>query len=453
MRVGHLTGGLAAFSLLIPAAGRIVGRNFNTFGISSEEILSDSSRTNAAILAFIFVATLLFLRSVDGILVPRSIPKTFQRAIIFFLVVFVFSNLLALMSGNPLHYIISDNFTMGFWLVTMALGYMIGTSAYALDGFVLGFALLGLGVISYELLTAIGAQSLLLVRYGSGLGLPVMAVASIALTAYGHRKWVFGAILIGTFYVFGSNSRAAAGILVVTLLMFFWLRRHIDPISQKFSMRRVLVSSIALAAVMVLAINLSGLLASDTGSSAFSSMLSRIAGTVSVSSNVKFRVSDLENVRAMQHVLDASTWLRFVEAVSVLESLKSYVYGNGLGATFDNARAQYLNVSISDHYIHLTPILLLFRQGFIGIAAWITVFFGFISFYFGSMKSEDFRVRVSTIIALILLMQTAFDFPVASGAFFVDFAIASAFIGVSLGRQAFLFWRRLPADAAIAGSA
>ncbi|MGQ0741563.1 MAG: hypothetical protein ACT4OG_04615 [Alphaproteobacteria bacterium] len=407
MTARKLVGWLTALALLLPDAGRLVGRQFDNGIISPEMILSADARSGMAAIATFFALVAIMLRLMDGIRWPRGMTPLY-----FVLASLVLSTFIGALAGNPPRYIYGDLFNMAGWLVMLALGVMIAQSDDALDAFLEGYSIIGCGIILYEIILAGWTGSALFVRYGSGLALPVMVVMATATTLHRRKRRLVPIIVLASAYAVLSQSRSAFLLLILTLAAFQWLRRWIDSAARGAGIRLAgfaLIGVTAGCGLMLATLFGSGY----DASSAFDVMFYRLANTIDLSS---FVLST--DLWALQDSVDSSTWLRFVEAQSVLQVQGSPFFGNGLGAVFASGRQAYLSVVTSDHYIHITPVLIYFRQGWLGIIAWGWALFFLARLAWAARGAADGHARAMAIIALLILLNLLGFVMTASGSFF-----------------------------------
>jgi hypothetical protein len=149
--------------------------------------------------------------------------------------------------------------------------------------------------------------------------------------------------------------------------------------------------------------------------SAYHGLFERFRKTI----NIDIHSLELGSLMQLSKNFDASTYGRFVEAESAINHTKNSFVGNGFGATFKNSR-YYLANQANDHYVHITPVLIFLRQGFLGLVAFITLMYFIMKAYY-SVKFDLAPLSIESNLVFIgrtLFYMSILKFFVASGSFF-----------------------------------
>jgi hypothetical protein len=398
---------LAVVALYVPFVVLLFGRNFEVDTVDSTLIINSSYRQIGAVVSFgsISVALLLLSRGLR-FFTGRGNPMLKPLLLLTFFTV-AFALAIGVGRGNPLGYVMGDTYQLVFPILCAMTGLAM-TRQPGSERKVLALAtFVYVLVVGYETSLSLLKLDTLYIRYGSGVALALFPLVFIFGQLSKNRLLVGVLMLTLAFYVLASGSRGQLAILVFAALTMFLRTRQFG-----------IVMSMAVGLAMLVGL---------TFFAALIQILSEFLLSFDVSRTMGIRLGQaallFDTSISLENRLDASLLGRLYESESVVGSLSGvgWLIGSGFGATFDNSRALISNVA-NDHYIHITPMLLLFRLGVLGAVLYMM-------FMLVALKSLWGRREYAFAVGFIFI-ALLFKFGLASGAFFPQVAVALFLAGL-----------------------
>lgn len=413
---------LIAIGIVLPYAAILIGRDFSSVTIDSSVIYDLFWKKAGAFLGTALLS-IIFLHGLTGkIHKPTGNNQLLHSAIMLAGLAICLGVAVGAYNASPLNYLVSDIFNMGVFILLFYTGYIIVQTESDARRLLEALSILGILLASLEVLIAVYHGSILPIRYGSGIALNILPIALVYFRMANRNGLLMYTLLICGVYVISSSARVQ---LVIFLVVFFiFLINDIKSfVSKSRGLASIIVMIISLLLIPVITASLGLNWGREDSPDALESMALRWEGTIS-----DFSLQDGNSLLELSRGLDASNHARFLEAASALSSINNAFLGNGLGATFENERF-FISNQANDHYIHITPVLIYFRQGVIGLIAW---FFLLVTIVAIALKTKHLSTLANKygFASILLLMVALLKFPTASGAFFQTFMIVMLLVGV-----------------------
>lgn len=409
---------LSALAILVPYLFLLFGRNFHGDVVDSSVIINPFWRKAGAILAL--------LLCILSIAVLNWKMKFAKKNALFFSLIGIYllytsmSLCLSFYKNNPIGYIVSDLYNSIAFVFYFLLGYAIARDIRKLEEVLRVLSWLGLAILLYELtysLFFVGANG---IRYGSGLAMNLLPMLVLYAIFTRNNLYLVLFLCVTLLYVLLSSSRLQLLLwLLLTLLILF---------SGFFSKKSkvMLISFVPIIVVPSLLL---------FGEGFWVAFIARLEST----SGLQYIFLPLDQLWAHASEIDNSLLGRLLETNSALLSIDNWFIGNGLGATFNNARAELVSqwgLEANNHYIHITLVLILLRQGIIGVVIWAVLFIGVLHVVL-KYKQEVLLTDISKS-CIYLFIICIVKFALSSGAFFVAFNMMMFLFGAYISLVASL---------------